>query len=39
MAMALSVFATRIGGCEVRAPDCVAKTYADYWRDFGRIYG
>lgn len=39
MAMALSVFATGVGGCEVRTPDCVAKTYADYWRDFERIYG
>ena len=39
MAMALSVFASRIGGCQVRAPACVAKTYADYWQDFGRIYG
>ena len=38
MAMALSVLASRIGGCEVRGADCVAKTYADYWRDFGRIY-
>ena len=38
MAMALSVLASKIGGCEVRGADCVAKTYADYWRDFGRIY-
>ena len=39
MAMALSVFATGVGGCAVRAPDCVAKTYVDYWRDFERVYG
>lgn len=38
MAMALAVFASRVGGCEVRGPDCVAKTYADFWQDFQRIY-
>ena len=38
MAMALAVFASRVGGCEVRGPDCVAKTYADFWRDFQCIY-
>ena len=38
MAMALSVLASKIGGCEVRGADCVAKTYADYWRDFERVY-
>lgn len=39
MAMSLAVFASRVGGCEVRGPDCVAKTYADFWQDFQRIYG
>lgn len=34
MAMALSVLASGIGACEIRGADCVAKTYADYWRDF-----
>ena len=38
MAMALSVLASGIGGCEIRDPGCVAKTYADYWRDFERLY-
>ena len=38
MAMALSVLASKVGGCTVLGADCVAKTYADYWRDFGRIY-
>ena len=38
MAMALSVLASKIGDCELRGADCVAKTYADYWRDFARIY-
>lgn len=37
MAMALSVLASGIGGCEVRGADCVAKTYADYWDDFERL--
>ncbi len=37
MAMALSVLASGIGGCAVRGPDCVRKTYADYWDDFARI--
>lgn len=36
MAMSLSVLASRIGGCSIEDPDCVAKTYADYWRDFER---
>ena len=38
MAMALSVLASKIGDCEIRGADCVAKTYADYWRDFARVY-
>lgn len=39
MAMSMAVFASKIGGCEVRAPDCVAKTYTAFWTDFDRIYG
>ena len=39
MAMALAVFASRVGGCEIRGPECVAKTYADYWEDFDTVYG
>ena len=38
MAMSLAVFASKAGGCEVRDPGCVAKTYADFWEDFERIY-
>ena len=38
MAMALSVLASKIGDCDIRGADCVAKTYADYWRDFARVY-
>lgn len=34
MAMALSVIASKVGGCVIRGADCVAKTYADYWEDF-----
>ena len=39
MAMALSVLASKIGGCRILGEDCVAKTYRDYWQDFDRIYG
>ena len=39
MAMAFAVFASKVGGCEIADPGCVAKTYADYWRDFERAYG
>ena len=38
MAMALSVLASRIGGCAIRGAECVSKTYADYWDDFELIY-
>lgn len=38
MAMSFAVFASKIGGCAVRDPDCVSKTYADFWRDFKRVY-
>ncbi len=39
MAMAFAVFASKVGRCEIADPGCVAKTYADYWRDFERVYG
>ncbi len=38
LAMALSVLASKIGGCRVLGADCVSKTYADYWQDFDEIY-
>lgn len=38
MAMSLAVFASKVGGCEIADPGCVAKTYSDYWRDFERMY-
>lgn len=38
MAMAFAVFASRVGGCEIADPGCVSKTYADFWRDFERLY-
>ncbi len=38
MAMAMAVFASKSGGSAVHAPACVAKTYADFWMDFDRIY-
>ena len=37
MAMALSVVASKVGGCVITGADCVAKTYADYWEDFDRV--
>ena len=36
MAMSMSVLASRIGACSIADPNCVAKTYADYWHDFAR---
>ena len=38
MAMALSVLASRIGGCRIQGAECVTKTYADFWDDFGLVY-
>lgn len=38
MAMALSVLASKVGGCAINGAECVSKTYADYWEDFDRIY-
>ncbi len=38
MAMALSVLASKVGDCDILGAECVAKTYADYWDDFGLIY-
>lgn len=39
MAMALSVVASKVGGCVIHGADCVAKTYADYWEDFDEVCG
>ena len=38
MAMAFAVFASRVSDCEIVDPGCVSKTYADFWRDFERLY-
>ena len=38
MAMSLAVFASRIGGCAILDPGCVAKTYADFWEDLAEVY-
>lgn len=38
MAMAFSVLATKTSGCSVINPDCVRKTYPNYWRDLQAIY-
>ena len=38
MAMSMAVFASGADGCQVLDPDCVAKTYTEFWTDFSRIY-
>ena len=38
MAMSLAVFASKVGGCAVLDPGCVAKTYADFWEDLETVY-
>ena len=38
MAMSLAVFASKVGGCAILDPGCVAKTYADFWEDFAAVY-
>lgn len=38
MAMSLAVFASRVGGCAILDPGCVAKTYADFWEDLEEVY-
>ena len=38
MAMSLAVFASKVGGCAVLDPGCVAKTYADFWEDLETLY-
>ena len=37
MAMSLAVFASKVGGCAILDPGCVAKTYADFWEDFATV--
>ena len=38
MAMSLAVFASKVGGCAILDPGCVAKTYTDFWEDFAAAY-
>ena len=38
MAMSLAIFATRTPGCSIRDPNCVEKTYANFWADLDRAY-
>ena len=38
MAMSLAVFASQVGGCAILDPDCVAKTYTDFWEDLEELY-
>ncbi len=37
MAMAFAVAALRVDGIEIIDPDCVNKTYPDYWRDMAAL--
>ncbi len=39
MAMAFSILASRLGHCRIDNPEVVAKTYPNYWRDYGRLTG
>ena len=38
MAMSFAVFATRTPGCSIQAPNCVEKTYSNFWTDLDRAY-
>lgn len=38
MAMSLALVSLRRGGITVNDPQCVAKTYPDYWRDWHRAF-
>ncbi len=38
MAMSFAVFATRMPGCSIQAPNCVEKTYSNFWADFDLAY-
>ena len=38
MAMAFAIFATGAPGCSIRDPNCVNKTYANFWTDLARAY-
>jgi 3-phosphoshikimate 1-carboxyvinyltransferase len=37
MAMALALVGLRRRGVRIRDPDCVAKTYPEFWRDFAHL--
>ena len=36
MAMSFAVLASKIGGCWIKDPSCVNKTYPEFWNDFAR---
>lgn len=38
MAMCFAVLGTRFPGISILDPDCVNKTYPDFWRDLNKIY-
>ena len=37
MAMSLALVGLRVGGVEIRDPDCTAKTYPQFFADLGRL--
>ena len=38
MAMAFAVYSSKATGCSILNPECVSKTYPNFWQDFERIY-
>ena len=38
MAMSFAIFATGTPGCSIRDPNCVKKTYVNFWSDLARTY-
>lgn len=38
MAMSFALFATKTPGCRINDPDCVSKTYPNFWEDVAKLY-
>lgn len=38
MAMAFTVLASKVPNCSIVDPDCVNKTYPEFWNDFDALY-
>jgi 3-phosphoshikimate 1-carboxyvinyltransferase len=37
IAMSFAILGTRLGNLEIQDPDCVQKTYPNFWRDLRRL--